>query len=71
MFEQPKRVYAVLVPCMVAFFLLSSLGSDKTPSDGGMYYFAVTFWILFCVTLLAIVAYSVTLGVRRLRHRTA
>ncbi len=33
MLRQPRKTYAVLVPSLVVAFRVSSIGSDRTPSD--------------------------------------
>ncbi len=68
---QPKRIYAVLIPTMIVAFLISSIGSDKTPSDGFQYWVGATGWFSFCVALLATLAFTVFVAARALRQRRA
>jgi hypothetical protein len=71
LFEQPAKVYAVLVPLLVVTWFLAGVGGDDTPSDGGMgYRIGATFWAVFLLTLLFTIIYSVVLGIRRVTRRT-
>ena len=68
---QPKRVYSVLVPLMVIAFLVSGIGSNKTPSDGGTYWVGAIGWFTFCAAFLATLAFTVFVVVRMTRRRKA
>ncbi|MEY2566785.1 MAG: hypothetical protein QOE35_1314 [Actinomycetota bacterium] len=68
MFDRPWRVYRILVPLAVVAFFIAGLGADKTPTDGGMYYVAVTGWIVFCIAFVAFLVFTAGVGVRRVRH---
>ena len=68
---RPGAVYRVLVPCLVGFFLVSAVGGDRTASDGGLYYVGAAGWVLFFLTLIATIVFTVVIVVGRLFGRTA
>ena len=69
MLRQPRKTYAILVPSLVVAFLVSSIGSDKSPSDGGLYYVGSTAWFAFGVLLVATLVFSIVVGIRAVTRR--
>jgi hypothetical protein len=59
--EKPLRAYRVLGPLLVVLFLVSGVGSDATPSDGGSYYVGAVSWAGFGLTLLVTVLFTLAL----------
>lgn len=53
---------ALAIPCRR--LALSTVGKDRTPSEGGLYYVGAAGWVAFCVLLLATLVFSLVVGVR-------
>ena len=67
-----RKVFNGLGIAMVMTFLLSSVGQDKTPSDGGLYWVGAIAWAAFGVTVLATLVFAIlTLVTRRSRREVA
>jgi hypothetical protein len=72
MLQRPGRIYAALVPALVAAWFVSGLARGRTPSTGGLLYrVGATGWLCFILLLLAIVIYTVALGVAAVWRRRA
>ena len=67
MFERPWHVYRVLLPVSVALWFIAGVGADRTSSDGGLYYVAVSGWVGFCVAFVAMVAYGIGALIHQVR----
>jgi hypothetical protein len=66
-----KRVYSVLIPVIVIAFLVSTIGNDKSRSEGGTYWVGAIGWFTFGAALLLTAAFTVIVVVRMtLRRRS-
>ena len=67
-----RKVFIGLGIAIVVTFLLSAVGQDKTPSDGGLYWVGAIAWAAFGVSVLATLAFAIfTLATRRSRREVA
>ena len=66
-----RRIFIGLGITLVVTFLLSSVGQDKTPSDGGLYWVGALAWAAFGVTALASLALAVVALMTRRRRSEA
>jgi hypothetical protein len=71
MSEAQRKVLLGLGAALVVTFLLSSIGQDRTPSDGGLYWVGAVAWAAFGITLLATVAFVIATFVGRRRRSQA
>jgi hypothetical protein len=64
-------LYRALIPSLVACWFLAGVGGDRTPSDGGLYWVGAAFWLLFGLTLLGTVVFTIAVLIRRFSRKGA
>ncbi len=69
MLDRPSRIYRALLPLLVVAFAVSTVGGDKTPSEGGTYWIGASGWVAFSVLLVTTVAFTVVVAIRALARR--
>ncbi|MEA3077001.1 MAG: hypothetical protein QOF60_1909 [Actinomycetota bacterium] len=67
--NQPRKVFGILVPTLVATWFLAGVGGSRTPSDGGLYYVGAAFWTVFWLTFVVTMLYAVVQLVRLIGGR--
>ena len=69
MLNTPGRIYKVLLPLLLVAFVVSSIGNDKTPSQGGTYWIGASGWFAFGVLLLSTIVFTVVVAIRAVARR--
>jgi hypothetical protein len=71
-FDRPVLTYRVLVPALVVFWFVSSVGQhhDDPSAHHPHEWVGRTGWVLFAVAFVATVLFTIVLLVRRLLRRT-
>lgn len=72
LFERPKAVYVGLVVGIVAFFALSAVGNSGTDAQNkasSVGWIGSIGWVLFLLTVLATILFTVALVVRSFLRR--
>jgi hypothetical protein len=69
--DRPKRVYPVLVVLLVALWLLAAVGNstNHNPKHGVRYTIGAIGWFGFLLIVLAMLVYTLALGIHVLRRR--
>lgn len=73
-FDRPLLTYRVLVPLLVIFWFVSSVGQSEdhsAPADERWDWIGTTGWVLFGVVFLATVLFTIVLLARRILRRGA
>ncbi len=68
MLRKPSLVYRAALPLLAVLFGLSTVGRDRTPSEGGSYWIGALSWAAFGVLLVAVVLFSLVVLVTRARE---
>ena len=72
-FDQPLVAYRVLMPLLVVFWFVSGVGQSDDPDGVNTSQWAwvgSTAWLLFGLTVVTTVLFTIVLLVRRILHRT-